>query len=159
MYRIFLNKFLYFKVDILFFLIRRNGCKEKALLFLKEMIENKVDIRTLSFSFNKFAEVYKKAHDERQFHHLETHHHHHNHPHAHGSQQSYHPDLLSNIKTSSSYNVVVQSDLHSKIFVPLSEDTVISLLLDILSSRHLIRIISLIYCWNISEFQLVNSLL
>jgi len=106
------------KIDILFFLIRRNGCKEKALIFLKEIIQNKMDIRSLSFIFNKFAEVYKKAHDERQFQHLDTHHHHH---------QQHHHDLLSNVKTSSSYNVVVQSDLHSKIFAPLSEDTVKSI--------------------------------
>ena len=53
------------KVDILFFLIRRLGCKEQALAFLKEIVLSKQDLTMLSFIFNKFSEIYKKAQEER----------------------------------------------------------------------------------------------
>jgi len=55
------------KVDTLFFLIRRLGCKEQALVYLKEIVESKQDLTMLSFIFNKFSEIYKKAQEERYF--------------------------------------------------------------------------------------------
>jgi len=37
-------------------------------------------------------------------------------------------EMLNNFRTQSSYSVVIQSDLHSKIFAPLSENEVLPLL-------------------------------
>jgi len=93
--------------------------KEQALAHLKEIILSKQDLTMLSFIFNKFSEIYKKAQEEREAikdmsgSHVNT-------PHINYNLNT-RSELLNNFRTQSSYSVVIQSDLHSKIFAPISE--------------------------------------
>ncbi len=125
-------------------MIRREGCKEKTLSFFKDMISNKRDIMSISYVFNKFLEVLRRAEDEKsQDLNLmaqmcgdalkdanvppsklpETS------PNVSnqrltialgGSHRA--TQVFESLKTSSSYNIVQQADIHYKIFAPLAED-------------------------------------
>jgi len=118
-------------VDSFFFLIRRNNCKDVALEFLKKMFINKTDLASFSFIFHKLLEIYLKAQQEielyqgtrvsldqfvltsfdtREEGETKT-----------SSINPNHSQLL-NLKTSNSYNVIVQIDMHNKVFTPLLND-------------------------------------
>jgi len=60
-----MNRKLILKIDTLFFLIRRNGCKELALDAIKKLIINKTELASLTSIFKKLIEIYQKAQEER----------------------------------------------------------------------------------------------
>ena len=127
---------------------RRRGCKESALQYLKHMILKKEELVNLSSVFNRFAASHKKAHEEgyyfdmicinllsskdayrdmnlsqnktsidnspaRYLQHS-----------ALLSSSITRPDAAGNNKSLIPSNIIVQTDLHTKVFEPIWEDSV-----------------------------------
>lgn len=54
-----------FKIEALFLILRRRGCKKSALNFLYHLILSKTSILNLSYIFRNLMDAYKRAEKEQ----------------------------------------------------------------------------------------------